>query len=56
MRAPSTFRQQDVSTAPAEVYDLMLGKVGGELQDWSTKAKQRALDGLLAAAPVRGEA
>jgi hypothetical protein len=40
----------------AEIYDLMLGKLGGELQDWSTKAKQQALDGLLATAPMRGEA
>jgi hypothetical protein len=56
MRAPSTLRQQDVSTAAAEVYDLMLGKLGGELQKWSAKAKEGASHEPLAIVSARGEA
>jgi hypothetical protein len=43
-------------TVAAKVYDLMLEELGGKLQEWSTKAKQRASEGLLAAARVQGEA
>ena len=40
-------------SAASELYDLMLE---GEQREWSAKAKRQALDELLAAAPVRGEA